>query len=67
MTKYQQNGQNTFTNYKSTRSNKDFRGKIMTKWECISNKRSHSYLSYSRSRSVPITLSNLVSIPMSKN
>ena len=36
----------------------------MTKWEQINYKRSHSHLSYSDSRSIPISLSNLVFIPM---
>ena len=36
----------------------------MTKWEHINNKRSHSHLSYSHSRPIPIDLSNLVPIPM---
>ena len=36
----------------------------MTKWEHINNKRSHSHLSYSHSRPIPISLSNLVPIPM---
>ena len=42
------------------RSNTDFGGKIMNKWEQINNKRSHSHLSYSHSRPIPISLSNLV-------
>ena len=36
----------------------------MTKWEHINNKRFHSHLSYSHSRSILICLSNLVPIPM---
>ena len=48
--------------YKSMWSN-TFGGKIMTEWEQINNKRSHSHLSYSHSRSIPISLSNLVPIP----
>ena len=36
----------------------------MTKWEHINNKSSHSHLSYSHSRPIPSSLSNLVSIPM---
>ena len=36
----------------------------MAKWEHINNKRSHSYLSYSLSRPIPISLYNLVSLPM---
>ena len=46
------------------KSNTDFGGKIMTKWKHINNKRSHSHLSYSHSRPIPISLSNLVPIPM---
>ena len=34
----------------------------MTKWEYINKKRSHSHLSYSHSRPIPISLSNLVLI-----
>ena len=34
----------------------------MTKWEKINNKRSHSHLSYSHP--IPISLRNLVPIPM---
>ena len=45
-------------------TNTDFLRKIMTKWEHISNKRSHSHLSYSHSRPIPISLSNLVPIPI---
>ena len=36
----------------------------MTKWEHINNKRSHPHLSYSYSRPISISLSNLVPIPM---
>ena len=42
-------------------------GKIMTKWEHINNKHFHSHLSYSHSRPIPISLSNLVSIPSHGN
>ena len=45
------------------RLNKDFGVKIMTKLEQITNKRSHNHLSYSHSRPIPISLSNLVPIP----
>ena len=48
-------------------SNTDFGGKIMTKWEHINNKRSYSYLSYSHSRHISFSLSNLVSIPIGMN
>ena len=50
--------------YKSMRSNTDFGGNIMTKWEHANNKRSHSHLSCSYFRSIPISLSNLVPISM---
>ena len=46
------------------RSNIDFGEKIMTKWEHINNKRSHSHLSKSHSRPILISLSNLVPVPM---
>ena len=36
----------------------------MTKWKYVNNKRSHSHLSYSYSRPIPIILSNLVLNPM---
>ena len=36
-----------YKNYKSTMLYTDFWGKIMTKWDHINNKRSHSHLSYS--------------------
>ena len=36
----------------------------MTTWEHINNKRSRFHLSYSHSRPIPISLSNLVPIPM---
>ena len=36
----------------------------MAIWEHINNKRSHSHLSYSHSRPIPISLGNLVPIPM---
>ena len=36
----------------------------MTKWEYINNKRFHSHLSYSNSRPIHISLSNLVLILM---
>ena len=42
----------------------DYGVKIMIKWEHINNKRSHSHLSYSHSRPIPISFSNLVPIPM---
>ena len=42
------------------RSNTDVRGKIMIKLEHVNNKRSHSHLSYSHSRLIPISLSNLI-------
>ena len=46
------------------RLNTDFRGKIMTKWKHINNKLSHFHLSYFLSRTIPISLSSLVPIPM---
>ena len=46
------------------RSNTDFEGKIITKWEHINNKRPHSHENYSHSRPIPISLSNLVPIRM---
>ena len=46
------------------RSNTDFGGKIITKWEYIKNKRSYFHLSYSHSRLISISLSSLVPIPM---
>ena len=42
------------------RSNTDFGGKVMVKLEHVNNKRSHSHLSYSHSRLIPISLSNLI-------
>ena len=63
MTKQQQNKQNTVYNYKSPRSNTDFRGKIKNKWKHYNN-RSLSHLKYSYPYPIPISLSNLVSIPM---
>ena len=50
--------------YKSMMSNTDFEGKILTKWEYINNKRSHSHLSYFHSCFIPISLNNLVPILM---
>ena len=41
-----------------------FEGKIMTKRERMKTKRSRSQLSYSHSRPIPTSLSNLVPIPM---
>ena len=51
------------------RSNTDFGGKIMTKWEHINNKRSHnkrshSHLNCSHSHSISFSVSNLVPILM---
>ena len=42
----------------------NFQGIIMAKWEHYNNKCFHSNLSYSHSCPIPISLSNLVPIPM---
>ncbi len=49
---------------KSMRSNTDFGGKIMAKWEHINNKRFYSHLCYSHYHPIPFGLCNLVPIPI---